>query len=125
MGAYGYISVPDFCSERLVDVVNSLQEGKLVSKDVNPLEHLNYFSPATLVKMLYDTGFRVLQSNQGSGLKGFLRAAKVSMRLQKNSINGRLLRFLGKTVTEPCARIHSSTSLYVQKIRDLRSFYLP
>lgn len=117
MGAYGYISVPDFCSERVADVVNSLREGKPASKDVNPWEHLNYFSPTSLVKMLHDTGFRVLQSNDESGLKGFLRAAKACMRFQKNRLNGRLSRFLGKTVTEPCARIHNRTSLYVQKIR--------
>jgi hypothetical protein len=119
MGAYGYCSVPDFCSQRMIDVVKSLRVGKLLSKDVNPWEHLNYFSSASLVKMLYDTGFGVLQSKHGSGQKRFLSAAKAYMRFQKDSMNGRLVRFLGKTVTEPCACLHNSTSLYVQKIRNV------
>jgi 2-polyprenyl-3-methyl-5-hydroxy-6-metoxy-1,4-benzoquinol methylase len=115
-GAYGFVGVPDFGAENLEDAVNRFSTGGLVNKNINPWEHLNYFSPALLVTMLRDSGFRVIQPNQGNPLKSFLSATRRCLRLRKNRMSGRLSGMVGKTRQETCACIHNCTSFFVQKI---------
>lgn len=61
-GATGYISVPDFPSQRIAAEVAALQNGELPSKDFDPLGHLNYFDGDTFVRLLCEHGFEVVDS---------------------------------------------------------------
>jgi hypothetical protein len=119
MGAYGFIGVPDFSSENIEIVIDSFRKGRLMSKNINPWEHLNYFTPGSLVRMLHDSGFRVIQSNQCGALKFFLRDAKRYMRLKQDRVCEWLSGFFGKTMNESCQCIHNRTTLFVQKIREI------
>lgn len=58
-GGWICVSVPDFSPRRARDVFSALRQGRSVTREVNPWEHLNYFSPATLQAMLERAGFRV------------------------------------------------------------------
>jgi 2-polyprenyl-3-methyl-5-hydroxy-6-metoxy-1,4-benzoquinol methylase len=118
-GAYGFIGVPDYSDENMEDVVHRFSSGRLLSKNINPWEHLNYFSPVLLVKMLRDSGFRVIQPNRANALKSFFSATRRYLRLKKNRMAGRLSGMVGKAVIESGACIHNHTAFFVQKIGEI------
>jgi 2-polyprenyl-3-methyl-5-hydroxy-6-metoxy-1,4-benzoquinol methylase len=120
MGAYGFVGVPDFASHCMKEVVNAFREGSLVDKNVNPWEHLNYFSPATLVKMLEEAGFRViLPSKQDGSLSFSMRGISDLWSIQKTSIGEGVRRFFKKNRSGTHSCIPNSTTLYVQKTRQI------
>lgn len=49
------VAVPNFSS--LGSVLTHLREGEMVTKTLNPLEHINYFTPRTLHRVLRTAGF--------------------------------------------------------------------
>jgi SAM-dependent methyltransferase len=53
------VSVPDFGPRRLRAIVRDLEDGRPVTRELNPWEHLNYFSPASLARMVGEAGLRV------------------------------------------------------------------
>ena len=56
-GAKGYVSVPNFSSERLNAEISLIQKGNPPSKDLDPFGHLNYFNPESFSKILFNAGF--------------------------------------------------------------------
>jgi 2-polyprenyl-3-methyl-5-hydroxy-6-metoxy-1,4-benzoquinol methylase len=53
------VNVPDFSPLRLKAILDDLRSGRKVTPELNPWEHLNYFSPRTLVRMVEGEGFEV------------------------------------------------------------------
>lgn len=53
-----YINVPDFSEWRLQSIIDQIKSGKNVEKDMNPWEHLTYFSPITLNMLAADAGWK-------------------------------------------------------------------
>ena len=52
-----WINVPNFIEWRLSDALNKINAGSMdVPKDLNPWEHLSYFSPITLDKLMQKIG---------------------------------------------------------------------
>jgi SAM-dependent methyltransferase len=83
---YVCVNVPDFSERRVNSIGREMKFGGQPPKDLNPWEHLNYFSPKTLRRMLRDEGFTPIerpinlriQANRGlakasSGIRGILR----------------------------------------------------
>lgn len=58
------VCVPNFDGRRLMAARDAIARGGSPEREVNPWEHLNYFSPASLRRLLRDGGFAVLA---GSG----------------------------------------------------------
>ena len=53
------VSVPDFAPRRLTRVASAARAGEAVTPELNPWEHLSYFAPATLARMIESAGFTV------------------------------------------------------------------
>lgn len=51
------VSVPDFNDARANELLESASRGKLVTRELNPWEHLNYFTPRSLSHALTQSGF--------------------------------------------------------------------
>jgi 2-polyprenyl-3-methyl-5-hydroxy-6-metoxy-1,4-benzoquinol methylase len=119
MDAYGFVGVPDFSAHYMKEVVHAFREGTLVDKNVNPWEHLNYFSPDTLVKMLEEGGFRVIVPAKQDGLlSSSMRRIRDLCSIQKSLI-GAGMRHL--KIIQPGSNGYTpnSTVLYVQKTREI------
>lgn len=58
-GGWIAVSVPDFNPARLRMILKDLRSGGPVTPELNPWEHLNYFSPETLARMVQEEGFDV------------------------------------------------------------------
>ncbi len=57
-GAVGFISVPDFNKNRMLKEIQAIKRKQSFSKDVDPLGHLNYFSPESFYQLLEEFGFQ-------------------------------------------------------------------
>ena len=66
-GGVAFVSVPHCTMTELDTASAALSRGELISKDYNPWEHLNYFSPDSLAGMLQTAGFEIL--NPGATVK--------------------------------------------------------
>jgi SAM-dependent methyltransferase len=64
IGGILLIRVPDFNDRMWAGVLADLRRGRSPSREVNPWEHLNYFSPASLTRLLKDTDYDLLESVQ-------------------------------------------------------------
>lgn len=85
------VSVPDFGGARLKRILEDVRSGREFTRELNPWEHLNYFSPKTLSLLLASEGFCVeaspsRQFGLRSGLRGVSRLG--------NTVKS-LARFLG------------------------------
>jgi 2-polyprenyl-3-methyl-5-hydroxy-6-metoxy-1,4-benzoquinol methylase len=88
------VSVPDFGEQRARTIFRQLRRGESTTREVNPWEHLNYFSPATLAAMLERAGFRVHPHATATfGLRDLPRDARRWGNAAKATL--RLLRFAG------------------------------
>jgi SAM-dependent methyltransferase len=58
-GGWVCVNVPDFGPGRLAQALGDVAAGRPFPRDLNPWEHLNYFSPATLARMVSESGFTV------------------------------------------------------------------
>jgi 2-polyprenyl-3-methyl-5-hydroxy-6-metoxy-1,4-benzoquinol methylase len=58
-GGWICASVPDFRPRRLEATLADIAAGRPFTREMNPWEHLNYFSPATLAQMLERAGFDI------------------------------------------------------------------
>jgi hypothetical protein len=88
------IHVPDFSERRLAAALADVPLGRQ-TRELNPWEHLNYFSPASLRSMVEAAGFRVLEPavvdvGLRPGLRGGRRwgnALKSALRLMRHALN--------------------------------------
>ena len=55
------INVPNFNADMIAGVSGALQRKQAPSREVNPWEHLNYFSPASLRSMLRAQGYAIVE----------------------------------------------------------------
>jgi 2-polyprenyl-3-methyl-5-hydroxy-6-metoxy-1,4-benzoquinol methylase len=53
------VSVPDFSERRAKSTFAAMRRGERVTREANPWEHLNYFSPKSLSALLDNAGFTV------------------------------------------------------------------
>ncbi|WP_175534429.1 class I SAM-dependent methyltransferase [Thiocapsa roseopersicina] len=60
-GSVLWINVPNFIDWRMDAVVEMIAKGGQVPKDLNPWEHLSYFSPRTLDALMGRAGFKRLE----------------------------------------------------------------
>lgn len=75
-----WIGVPDFGEARMAAIARSVERGDAPPRDLNPFEHLNYFSPRTLDTLAVRHGLRrapgpgQLALAGGDGAAGAVRA---------------------------------------------------
>jgi len=67
------VNVPDFSENRVRMIAKQLKHGQRPPRELNPWEHLNYFSPETLRRMLNDEGFNTIDQQVDIGLRPNLR----------------------------------------------------
>lgn len=61
VGGYGFFGVPAYSERRIQNICKNYYKGKgLQDKNINPWEHLNYFSPQNFRLMLHECGFKVI-----------------------------------------------------------------
>ena len=63
------LNVPDFSESRIRMIERQLKHGHRPPQDLNPWEHLNYFSPKTLRRILRDEGFHIVEPQVEIGLR--------------------------------------------------------
>jgi 2-polyprenyl-3-methyl-5-hydroxy-6-metoxy-1,4-benzoquinol methylase len=88
-GAWMCVSVPDFSAQRMESILADRLQGRPISREVNPWEHLNYFSPESLTRMVRGSGFAVEQRpapdfgfrHRSRGLRRLGNAVKSAARL--------------------------------------------
>ena len=74
------INVPNFNADMIAGVRGALQRKQAPSREINPWEHLNYFSPASLRSMLRAQGYAIVELRDRSAFglnhhaKGYRRA---------------------------------------------------
>lgn len=87
------INVPDFSDARLRGIVAAAAAGQPYSRELNPWEHLNYFSPETLRRMVTAAGFVISRSLPSPGFG--LRPEETGVRAVANTVKsvGRLVNF--------------------------------
>jgi SAM-dependent methyltransferase len=56
-GGFLVVAVPSFARGRLGEIRRAVERGEPLSREVNPWEHLNYFSPPSLDSLLRACGF--------------------------------------------------------------------
>lgn len=101
------VSVPDFSTSRLEATLGDLARGRPVTKELNPWEHLNYFSPESLARMVTEAGLAV--DVQPPPAFGFRKSARGVRRLGNAMRSAaRLARF----ALRPSA---GTTTMYAQK----------
>lgn len=72
-GTVGFISVPNFDDPIINQQASLLKGGLLAGKNVDPLGHLNYFTPWNLRRMVLDAGFEEIKPNSTQkSIKGML-----------------------------------------------------
>ncbi|WP_241143688.1 class I SAM-dependent methyltransferase [Cognataquiflexum rubidum] len=71
-GAIGYVSVPNFPIDRVNEQIRLIEQGKLPSKDFDPLGHLNYFDVSSFRRVLNDTGFEEIIRPKPKNIRGKL-----------------------------------------------------
>lgn len=91
-----WVSVPDFIEWRLNDVLVQVNKGSMnVPIDMNPWEHLSYFTPRSLTTMMADCGFKrwnrpfvdytIRRGSLLGSIKTLLRTLRDSWRIFKGS----------------------------------------
>jgi len=106
-GGWICISVPDFSAGRLRSVLGDLSAGRTVTAELNPWEHLNYFSPATLAAMVRAAGFDV--AIEPARQFGFREDGHGVRRISNALFSaGRLFRFVALPA-------HGSTTVFARK----------
>jgi SAM-dependent methyltransferase len=63
------VNVPNFNDRRMRTIARQLKKGERPPQDLNPWEHLNYFSPESLRRMLRDEGFGIIEPQVDIGLR--------------------------------------------------------
>lgn len=108
-GGWLCVSVPDFNPRRMAGILSDLRGGRPVTREVNPWEHLNYFSPATLVSMVRGSGFVVdAEPVRDFGFRGSARG----LRRVTNTI-----RSAGRLLGHAMTRAPGSTTIFARKTR--------
>lgn len=108
-GGWMCISVPDFSSGRLAIVMRALAAGVPVTAELNPWEHLNYFSPRSLAQLVGAAGFAIDMA--ASATFGFRPDAVLPVRIGNFvKSSARMFRFAVK-------QYPTSTTLYARRAK--------
>jgi len=116
MGRFGYISVPNCDAPYMKNVSKALAQGRPIPKEVNPWEHLNYFTPESLEEMLGRHGFTIISIPHE-----LQRLSSTCLRHSKGHfVKTRLAHSLSTLFRAHSDKSSSpsSTSVYVQKVRE-------
>jgi len=69
------VSVPDFADARWRTIRRDRDAGRPITREVNPWEHLNYFSPERLMRLMQESGYEAeLQPEPEFGFQSASRA---------------------------------------------------
>ncbi len=102
------VSVPLFGRARLRAILDDLRSGRAVTPELNPWEHLNYFSPESLARMVGSEGLRVEPVPVPNfGLRSDSRGIRRFNNLVRSA--GRLIRF-------GAAPAQGSTTVFAQRV---------
>jgi hypothetical protein len=63
------VNVPNFNESRVRMIAKQLGQGQRPPPELNPWEHLNYFSPESLRQMLCNEGFQAIERQVDIGLR--------------------------------------------------------
>jgi len=82
-----WISVPDFSDWRLDRALREIRAGRLATRELNPWEHLNYFTPQSLREIVAEMGFREVERSEviegaGDAAPGWRRPGRAVARLR-------------------------------------------
>ena len=103
-----WISVPNYSNQRIKTIQNSAIKNQAYPLDLNPWEHLNYFSPENLREITRECGFReILNDTLDLGFQPSLKGLK-----RWRNVFGVIVRLLKFTVTEN----QYNTELLLEKI---------
>jgi len=106
-GGWICVSVPDFNRARLEQILADLRSGREVTPELNPWEHLNYFTPSTLATMLASVGFEIdAQPVSSFGLRSHTKGLRKTSNTVRSIL--RMLRFA-------VAPASGDTTIYAQK----------
>ena len=84
------LSVPDFSNKRIKAVAKRLARGESPPRELSPWEHLNYFSPFTLRRMLWQEDLETIEPTADIGLRPNLSGIRRAGNAMKSL--GRLIR---------------------------------
>lgn len=105
-GGYGWVAVPH-CGEYFIsDMRQRLSRGEPLAKEVNPWEHLNYFTPHSFSAMLERNGFVVVSPEADNRVP------------KKRSQNRGIIKSLIKKTIQPERQhetVPASTAIYIRK----------
>jgi hypothetical protein len=91
------VNVPNFGDSRIRMIAKQLKHGQRPTRELNPWDHLNYFSPESLRRMLCDEGFHTIERQVNIGLRPNLRGlTKIGNAIK--SI-GRILAYIASSRT--------------------------
>ena len=103
-----WISVPNYSNQRIHSIQNSFVKNQVYPLDLNPWEHLNYFSPENLRQITRECGFReILNETLDLGFQPSLQGSK-----KLRNIFGVIARLLKYIVTG----IQYNTEILLEKI---------
>lgn len=103
-----WISVPNYSNQRIKTIQNSAIKNQAYPLDLNPWEHLNYFSPENLREITRECGFReILNDTLDLGFQPSLKGLK-----RWRNVFGVIVRLLKFSVTEN----QYNTELLLEKI---------
>jgi SAM-dependent methyltransferase len=106
-GGWLCVSVPDFAQPRIDSIVRDVNRGRPVTRELNPWEHLNYFSPSSLAAMLGQACFRV----EAEPARDFgFRSSAAGVRRITNTV-----RSLGRMIAHAIRPRPGSTTVFAQK----------
>lgn len=81
-GSVGYLAVPDFDDEFLAEQIRRINSGESFTKNICPIEHLNYFSPESLREMVAQCQFEEItpKTPQSTFFSVFLKPLRLEFR---------------------------------------------
>jgi SAM-dependent methyltransferase len=92
-GGWLVANVPDFAERRASAILDDLRRGLPAPPDLNPWEHLNYYTPASLARIVESAGFRVdPAANADFGFRPGERGRRAWLNAVKSAL--RVVRFL-------------------------------
>jgi SAM-dependent methyltransferase len=63
------ITVPNFSSKRVLQNLLLAEKGEIFTPELNPWEHLNYFSGTSLRRLIVECGFQEIESEVDIGIR--------------------------------------------------------
>jgi 2-polyprenyl-3-methyl-5-hydroxy-6-metoxy-1,4-benzoquinol methylase len=92
-----YFSVPNYCLKNLNEQIQLVHSAKPIPKELNPWEHLNYFTPKSFYSLIIKAGFKPitflpiepsLWFNEGSNIRFLKDTVRIEWKLLKSALAG-------------------------------------